>query len=122
MSKKDVIHANDRIPFVLNEDLDYDFMRGGDMFPSNYKEVTAEAFGNAYDQAITNISRSIAKQSEKQMENGFKVDQVTLNLEFKLDSATGKIGLDKSAKIEVVLKPADQVQVFEVTKQFGAAV
>jgi hypothetical protein len=122
MSKKNLIHAEDRIPFVLNEDLDYDFMRGGEMFPSNYKEVSSEAFGSAYDQAITNLSKAIAKQSEKQLENGFEVDQVKLNLEFKLDADSGRIGLDRSAKIEVVLKPAAQVQVLDFTKTFNHAI
>lgn len=108
MSKKHVQHyAQDTIPFVMNEDQDYDFMRGGELFPSNFKEVKRDTFERAYDQALTNISKSIAKQSEKQLENGFKVEQVTLNLEFRLDSESGQIGLDGSAKIEVVLKPSE---------------
>ena len=122
MLKKKLSSAESNIPFVLNEDVSYDFMRGGDLFPSNYREVSCEDFEKAYNQALSNLTRSIAAQGEKQLESGFKIDQVTLNLAFRLDSGSGRIGLDGAANIEVVLKPAHQAQVLEISSHVGTAV
>jgi hypothetical protein len=107
MNKNIKVSSQAAIPFVKNDDRDYDFMSGGNMFSSNYVEVGAEVFESAYEQVITNISRSITSQNEKQIESGFQVDQVTLNLEFGMDEATGRLGITGGIKMNVVLKPAE---------------
>lgn len=114
MNKNIKVSSQAAIPFVKNDDRDYDFM-SGNMFSSNYVEVGAEVFESAYEQVITNISRSISSQNEKQHESGFQVEQVTLNLEFGMDEATGRLGITGGIKMNVTLKPAavDQNQAKE---------